>query len=362
MVRETVDVEIVEADGTAFAQVEARFEMFNPAPERELLVGFPAQAMDVLSEELGQVTYSPAWFSPESIVQLWVEAGGQAYPVRETRVSSGPYEGTTWFLWSMRYPTGRTDVRVVYRQRLARFGGPHPPYVSVKYVLRTGAFWDGPIEEAVITLRTSAGGRFVGGPEVIGRRGVGGLPATVPEEALVLGPDGAVEAAPTRLVWRLTDFEPTADVGATYLLADTWQRLVERRAALDRPGAGADAYHAAALAVLELLGRQDERYAPSSVYQSRGVYQRFFPAGREWARRGVEAEPLDGEARVTLGDFLGYPFRQAYLRCWPRAAVAEYERGAALGSGLALERLIELEREVGESELEPCASPDEAAH
>jgi hypothetical protein len=249
---------------------------------------------------------------------------------------------------------------VVYRQRLTWYG-QRRPFVSVMYVLRTGAFWDGPIEQAVITLRTSAGGRFVGGPELIGRRGVGGLPHTVPEETLVLGPDSAAEASPTRLVWRLTDFEPTTDVGATYLQADAWRQLAERRAVLDLPGAGPDAYHAAALAVLELLGRGG-RAAPSGVYQSRSLYQQLFPAGQEWARRAVEADPLDGEARVTLGDFLGYPFRQAYLRCWPRAAVAEYERGAALGSGLALERLIDLEREVGGLEPAPCDDPAAAAN
>jgi hypothetical protein len=249
-----------------------------------------------------------------------------------------PY-GSRWFVWEMAFPRGRgVNVRVSYEQALDAWRG----YAQPMYVLRTGALWDGPINEATITMSALNGGALLGGPEQFGGRDETGQVYTTPDAALVLGADQAVERSETFIRWHLRDFKPTQDVGTTYVTASRWGALRDAENVVATGSPSADDYLSAVRAALAM---HDSR-GPWPVSQA--ILNRVPPARtRDWAERAVALVPQSATAWELLGDiqsWYAYPARKHHneLECWPTAAADAYRHALAFGSSEASERLAQL--------------------
>jgi hypothetical protein len=308
MAAETVNVDVVERGGQPVAVVNAAFDMTNPGPSVELLVGFPNFAYEAINDG----TYSPVSFTSAKLTKFkaWTEA--TTFQPTPRTVDAGRFGGTEWFVWSMAYPQGRTTrVNVSYEQRLGPPAfleqGAATPFVNVTYVLRTGALWAGAIGDARITFTASGGGGLVGGEQ-------------------------AVELADQRIVWHFTDLKPTFDLEAGYVLAGPWQELQTAELALNAGIPTGGDYLRAARAALAVLGTDGAYLQPPALVSH------YAPAMRTWAENATALD--SAEAWETLGDTEVYWAKPSMknhgeLACWPDAGAAAYERAAELGSTAA---------------------------
>jgi hypothetical protein len=357
MVREDVDVEVVESDADIFAFVHATYELLNAGPDLTMKVGFPGETYDLdeWREQPVVDRLGPYWakFRPGTIADFRAWADDEPLDVAwESPVTSG--DGPlwrAWLVWQMTFPSQRpVRVRVSYRQQLdvplvppdpARAPDPpRPPSdTPVLYVLRTGALWDGTIGEAGITIRATGGGVLLGGPELQFSPLVpGGEARTTPPREAFLGAAQAAERAPDRLVWRLREFEPAWDIGSTYVSSRVWDSLSRVEAAIQAGTADETDY---------LLGVELARELVGSGYRRPLVLvQRYAAALRDWARRAVALGPDDPAAWEALGDVeWGRAEGFMELTCWPVAAAEAFERAAALGSPTASDKRERLERD-----------------
>jgi len=209
------------------------------------------------------------------------------------------------------------------------------------YVLRTGALWDGTIGEATITMSAPDGGALLGGPELYSFRTESGHVETTPRTREVLGSEGATEASPSRIVWHLRDFEPTQDVGSTYVVAAAWRPLRDAEAAVSSGTVSADGYLRAAQAAIRLLGD----YGPYARPQI--LVSRYATRTREWAEQAAALAPDSAGAWEAVGDierWFAMPAKKNHgsLACWPTRGEAGYQRAIALGSPTAAVRLNDL--------------------
>jgi hypothetical protein len=355
MLAEAVDIQVVERpaqpsewgapnalDVEIYALVDATFTMQNNGPDILMKVGFPGDTSSAMTREILADSYSPITFGP-ALTSFRVQVDGIDYRVSEQEVvvdASYSSYGSRWYVWEMAFPRGRTQqVRVSYEQQLHTWTGP---YAQPMYILRTGAFWDGPIGEATVTMVAPNGGAFVGGAQLAGYHDENGQPVTIPPISTVMGADQAAERSETRLVWRLRDFTPTQDVGTTYVVASRWQALLEAEAAAAGPNPSGDDYTRAARAALQVHGAGGPRGLPQGILD-RVPLERT----REWARQAVLRSPQSAAAWLVYGDMessVAYPDRKHHgeFACWPGTAADAYRRALALGSPEASDRLGEL--------------------
>jgi hypothetical protein len=385
MAAETVDIEVVERGKEIHALVVASFTMANDGPEARLKVGFPATTTSLFDQlvapdaEGRRFADAPVLFSPHAIRAFQVSVDGQEIRSwrQEVPAAAEAGFGADWLMWEMTYPaSGTTRVDVRYEQVLSDRAGDR--VVQPMYVLRTGALWHGTIGEATVTLRASDGGAFVGGPELYMRPdGAGGV-ATYPRADQVYGPGDAAQASSTQIVWRLSDLEPTRDVGATYVRASAWRAFAETDSAIVGGGSSnAELLRQAAAAALDILGapytcgERDEAMCVDGPHRvPRGLVERLGPTARERARRAVQLAPDDADAQLTYGDlefWFAMPAERhrGELRCWPANGADAYESAHAAGASTAIPRLAGLQasarqvRLFGETRIETCSGqPD----
>jgi hypothetical protein len=344
---ERVDIRVEERDGAAFAVVKAEFELVNPGEPESLKVGFPNWTYSLIADLQGlEAPFSPVVFSPDALTQFraWTETAEYQPTVQLLRVRPDDSYGSEWFVWDMSIPTdGPTALHVSYEQRLSWEMENVAPYVQPMYVLRTGALWAGPIGEATITMSTSAGGVFLGGPEIFARQNEAGEIETLPSAGSFLGLNQASEMTPNTVVWRLRDLEPTQDLGTTYVFESVWRPLVEGERRIAEGSATPEEYLRSVEVATRLLGR----WGPGGVPIA--LLDRFPPSSvRDWARASVQRAPNSADAWVALGDtelWFAFPLReyQGEIACWPTSSVEAYERASALGSAIAVERLADLD-------------------
>lgn len=344
---EQVDIRVEERNGAAFAVVAAQFDLMNPAETESLKVGFPNWTYAVLGDVQGYETpYSPVAFSPDTLshFRAWTDAMEYAPTVQLLRINPDDTYGSEWYVWDMIVPgAGPTVLKVAYEQRLSWDIEEIAPFVQPMYVLRTGALWDGPIGAVTVTMWTTEAGVFLGGPERFAQQNDAGEIETLPSAGSYLGLNQASEASPTRAVWRLTNVEPTQDVGTTYLFGGIWQTLTDGERRIGDGSASAETYVQTVQAATRLIGRWGPNEVPVAVLER-------FPASkvREWARESARRAPENPAAWEVLGDmelWFAFPPRehQAWLECWPTLSVEAYERASALGSAAARERRADLD-------------------
>jgi hypothetical protein len=386
MAGETVDVEVVERGDEIHAVVQASFTMVNDGPDVVLKVGFPASTTSLFDELAApdasgrRLADAPARFSPQALRAFRVSVDGRELRSWRQDVPAAAQAGfgADWLMWEMAYPAGQTTrVDVSYEQVLTDRAGDR--VVQPMYVLRTGALWSGPIGDATITLRAPDGGALVGGPELYMRSDPTGAVATYPRADQVYGPADAADASSSQVTWRFREFEPTRDVGATYVRRAAWQAFGEAdRAITDGEAVTAGQLRQAADAALAILGGPspcgqalDQLCLAGPHRVPRGLVELLAQTARERARRAVELAPDDADALLTYGD-LEYWFAMPHgrhhgeLGCWPSEGVEAYERAAAGGAPGAGPRLAGLQasarqvRFFGEARIDTCSGqPDQ---
>lgn len=123
--------------------------------------------------------------SPEEKARLQAE-------LDQHRGDFGWWSSQGWLVWEMTFTPNQTrKVEVTYRSPYLHTGGLQEAR-NFRYILTSGAFWDGTIGEAVVEIET-----------------VGGL---TPAHLIRLAPEGAVKTGKgARWVWK--DLEPDFDLG-----------------------------------------------------------------------------------------------------------------------------------------------------
>ncbi|HZO27297.1 MAG TPA: IMS domain-containing protein [Chloroflexota bacterium] len=385
MAAETVDVEVVERGEEIRALVKASFTMANDGRDVQMKVGFPATTTSMFDQlatpdaEGRRFADAPAMFSPQALRAFQVSVDGQELRSWRQEVPAAAQAGfgADWLMWEMTFTAGQTtQVDVQYEQVLT--DRSRDRYVQPMYVLRTGALWHGTIGEATITLRATDGSALIGGPELYMRPdGAGGV-STYPRADQVYGPSDAAQSSSTQIVWRFSEFEPTRDVGATYVRASAWRPYAEaEREILAGGPSNGDLLRQSAAAALDILGGPGE--CGSEQHQvcfdgphrvPRGLVDRLAPTAREHAGRAFQLAPRDPGTLLTLGDvefWFAMPTERHHgeLRCWPSNAADAYELADQAGAADALPRLLGLRaaarhvRFFGQERIETCSGqPD----
>jgi hypothetical protein len=329
MAGETVRIAVHENAAGVVADVEASFDMLNPGPDAQMLVGFPNAAWEVLFANNRDAAFSPVTF--QAIQNFRASSPlGQYAPAMRKVGGSGPFKDSSWFVWNMVYPGGKPlRVQVTYQQQLLSFNMyssdyPAPSSLPVSYVLRTGALWDGPIGSAVITMSATDGGGVI--PV---------LPAT--------------QNADGQLTWSMTNFEPTEDIEAVYVRGAKWPALKAAEASGSQPTASATDLVQNARTVLDVfVGATDSDLWLIRLAQSNRtpiMTQHYLPIVRGWVQRAIQAEPDNIAALELAGDLDqgAVTEKHGWLTCWPTAAAAEYQQAADLGSDVAVARLKDMQ-------------------
>jgi len=349
MVAEAVDIQIRERPDGVYAVVDASFDMLNRGPDIRMKVGFPSSTLDVIGNvgvERGagdEQPFSPVTFMSVNLDNFRVWTNDADYSVTKTKITTERY-GSDWLLWEMPYPNNQpVTVHVSYEQLLGTLhqGSSDRGYVQPMYVLRTGALWDDTIGDAVVTISAPDGGGLIGGPEVFSTRTDSGDVLTLPSASEVIGADGASDVSSDRIVWHLRDFEPTRDVGTTYVIRDMWRPLREAERSIASAAATADDYRRATRLVGQLLGTE------GPYGQSHALVKRYASSGRAWARQAATLAPDLAESWEDVGEverWFAMPAHKhhGYLECWPTVGEDAYRRAIALGSVRAAERLENL--------------------
>jgi hypothetical protein len=329
MAGETVSIAVHEnADGVV-ADVAADFDMLNPGPDTQMLVGFPNMAWDALFANNRDATYSPVTF--QAIQNFRASSAlGQYAPAQRKVGGSGPFKDSSWFVWNMLYPGGKPlRVQVTYQQQLLSLrmytsDFPAPSAIPVSYVLRTGALWDGPIGSAVITIFAPDGGGVI--PV---------LPAT--------------QNADGQLTWSMTNFKPTEDIEAVYVRGAKWPALKAAESSASQPTASASDLVQSAKTVLGVFVADPEsdlwvlRLAQTN--RTPILNGRYLPIVHGWVQRAIQAEPDNVGALELAGDLdqAAVTEKHGWLTCWPTSAESEYQQAADLGSDVAVARLKDMQ-------------------
>jgi hypothetical protein len=373
MASENVDVQVVEHDDEIRAEVTARFDMINDGPDQTLKVGFPASTVS-LFDNLAQPDAegrrhadAPVLFSPDSLRAFKVSVNGRELRSWRQDIPAAAQAGfgADWLMWEMTYPAGQPVlVDVSYEQVLTDRAGDQ--VAQPMYVLRTGALWAGSIGDAVVTFSAPDGGAFVGGPELFSRTEADGTTTTYPRAGQIYEPEAAADSTPTRMVWHLTDVEPTGDVGATYVRSAAWQRFTQADAAIvASPSPSADQLQEAASSAFAILTGVYPCSLPASQvcitgpYNiPRGLVDRLPGPARDRARQAAELAPDDGAHQLVLGNleyWFAMPRRKHHgeLQCWPTRGVDAYEKAITLGAPGAAGQLDDLHEAARQSRTYP---------
>jgi hypothetical protein len=327
MAAETVDINVVERSGAVHALVTASFDMRNPGPSVNVLVGFPSFAGGD-GDTPGGTPYFDG-FDQSQIAGFRASSGTTTYqPVQQTAKGTGPLAGS-YFVWQMIYPSNTTtNVQVSYDQTLDLRGG----FAPLAYVLRTGGLWNGPIGDAVITMSENTGGTF-------------------------LGADNATSVTPSEIIWHLTNVKPTFDPQTTYIVSDKWQAFNSAETRIEAGSASAGDDAAGTSAFLDITGRSDGSQAatgghaygvpfgPSDVLP-KVLFTGYPDQARNWAWQATTLDPSNASAFEAAGDieyfFALESFKSRTLICWPADGAAAYQQAVSLGSSTAQAKLDDL--------------------
>lgn len=273
MAAESVLIEVLNVKGKGvsalpLAAVTARFTMRNAGDADETMtVRFPISDPSGMGDGYGE--------QPE-IDNITVKVNGKLVPTHVITTPSPAGEKDPpikWAAFDVTFPKGR-DTKIEVGYILQSTG--YMPYGAFKYILETGAGWDGPIGEGEITVK---------------------LPYPATEENVVLHEsstggtikDGAV-------TWRFTDLEPTRDDNfhATVLAPSVWQAIVKAREAVERNPKDAEAWLKLARAYRQAIF---VKYGPQTGAN-------FVPQIEDAYKQAQQADPTSAQAHAELAQAL----------------------------------------------------------
>lgn len=268
MVAERVVIEVLRVKGTGgnglpVANVTATFTMRNNSPAGETLrVRFPLTDPGGMGDGFGG--------HPE-IEQFTVRVNGRraATQIITTPNPRGADEpNVKWATFEVTFPPGQ-DVEITVEYILQSTG--YMPYGRFKYILETGAGWDGPIgtAEFIVKLPYPANEQNVAGASL---------------------PGGTFGGNQVR--WTVNDIEPgpADNFFVTVLAPAVWQRILEAKQAAERQPTRASAWRNLAQAYLSAIF---VKYGPEAGAQ-------FIPLVEEAYRRAQESDPTSAQLHAEL--------------------------------------------------------------
>jgi len=218
MVAETVTLTVLEkpsADYLGQAATEAVFTMRNLGTETETMEArFPLTFWN--NEDNGLLQY------PE-IPDIRIQVDGKAVATHRIEVAYTPEQGipyhpTPWAAFNVTFPPGR-DVIVTVKYTTnggdTKNGNNDDPYFPLRYILETGAGWNGTIGSADIIIKLPYEANL--------------------KNVLLNDPYGTPTTVKPTLVgnevrWHFEDFEPTPadNIDVTLLKTSTWQTVLDK--------------------------------------------------------------------------------------------------------------------------------------
>lgn len=266
-----IDVLSVKGKGVSalpIAAVTAKFTMRNAGDADETMtVRFPISDPSGLGDGFGG--------QPE-IDNIVVKVNGKIVPTRviTTPNPAGEKEPPIkWAAFDVTFPKGR-DTKIEVSYILQSTG--YMPYGAFKYILETGAGWDGPIGEGEITVK---------------------LPYPATEENVVLNESAAGGTIEDGVAtWRFNDLEPTRDNNfhVTVLAPNVWQAIVKAREAVQRNPKDAEAWLALARAYRQAIF---VKYGPQ-------IGENFVPQIEDAYKQAQQADPTSAQAHAELAQTL----------------------------------------------------------
>ena len=216
MEAETVLIEVISATPSGSlgkARVTASFTMQNLGEEDEtLMVRFPLTS-----------TYG-SYYGSKEIEDFKVSANGVPLQVRRIELDyDGSYAGR-WAEFTITFPAGKeVKIQVTY---LVEGEGEYP-FIALKYILQTGAGWNGTIGTADLTVRLP----YEANPQnVIFDTEIGWSTTT---------PGGILDGREIR--WHLEDFEPdfSQNFSISLVMPSVWRAVLREQDNLaNHPGDG----------------------------------------------------------------------------------------------------------------------------
>ena len=273
MAAERVVIEVLRVKGQRdanlpIANVTALFTMRNAGDVVErLVVRFP------LTDPSGQ---GDGWGGQPEVEQVAVAVDNRRVPMRII-TTPNPYDAARppvkWAAFNVAFPPGR-DVQITIEYILQSTG--YPPYGRFKYILETGAGWDGPIGSAEFILK---------------------LPYQANEQNVLLGqstPGGEFVDGEVR--WRFKDIEPEEkdNFYVTVMAPSAWQRILDARRQTEAAPGSAAAWRELARAY---LGAIFGKYGPEQGAE-------FVPLVEEAYRRAQENDPNSAQLHAELAQVL----------------------------------------------------------
>lgn len=262
-----IDVLSVKGKGVSalpLAAVTAKFTMRNAGDADETMtVRFPISDPSGMGDGFGG--------QPE-IDNIVVKVNGKIVP---TRVITSPNPAgekeppIKWAAFDVTFPKGR-DSKIEVSYILQSTG--YMPYGAFKYILETGAGWDGPIGEGEITVK---------------------LPYPATEENVVLHESAAGGTIDNDVAtWRFTNLEPTRDNNfhVTVLAPNVWQTIVKAREAVQRNRNDAKAWLKLARAYRQAIF---VKYGPQTGAN-------FVPQIEDAYKQAQQADPTSAQAHAEL--------------------------------------------------------------
>lgn len=256
MLAETVTLTVLSRPSPRYpgqAKTEAVFMMRNlGAAEETMQVRFPLTFWDNQSDGFGNY--------PE-IPDIQVQVDGKTIPTQRIQSDFIPPNGgiahnrAPWAAFNISFPPGKNVIITV---SYTTNGYGYEPFFMLRYILETGAGWNGTIGAADIILKLP----YLAGPENVMLDGSGSGPQFVDDEAR----------------WHFTDFEPasTDNIQVSLLVTSTWQKVLDYMEYVRKyPDDG------------EGWGQLGKAYKEAIRFPK--GYLRTDPAGQEMYRSGVAA-------------------------------------------------------------------------
>jgi len=259
MLAETVilDVQMNAPQGSfGQARVAASFTMRNlGSVEERMDVRFPLTFWNGSSDGFGHF--------PE-IADIQVKVDGRTVGTHrittENPESFYPDQPVPWTAFNVVFPPGEdVQIEVSYTAR----GYGEYPFVAYRYILETGAGWNGTIGSADLIVRLP----YEANPQNV----------LIGEHTGFSETSAGVEIAGRELRWHYTELEPTWEdnLEVSLVMASAWQTVLKERQALEKNPADGEAW-----------GRLGKIYKEIILYR-KGM--REDPGGKELYRLSLEA-------------------------------------------------------------------------
>ena len=179
------------------SRAECIFVFQNEGPSKDILMGFPAAA-DLTEDLEDPTTADRTSFHDFKTFRIYSDGSQEeiAVSLRKGVLPTGTSEErlrySSWYVFSVSFGAGeRVILKNTFRARNTIWSNGE---VRTGYILRTGALWKGPVGRAKVTVN------------------LGGIPL----HALTDLFPGTIQVGPDRLVWEVSDIEPSFDVFAKF--------------------------------------------------------------------------------------------------------------------------------------------------